>query len=146
MADLGLLNFEIGGDLTKYNQAMEQAKQQAQQLQTLLTSPAQNVKINLDISQAKQQAEEVSKSFRTIQMPIFNSGGFTSSIENMRVQLSQLTQRYNLLSEAERKAEGGQKLALNIQNLKSNINDATSNLSPNIEKANSSLGKHYSLT
>ena len=146
MADLGLLNFGIGGSIdSSYTQAIEQAKKQAQGLQDVLTSKTQNIKITMDTTNVRSEAEKVSESIRTIQMPKINTSGMSSSIESLRMDIKRLTTQYELLSKAERESEGGIKLSSNIQNLKTQLNDATSSLKPNIESANGALDKHYGL-
>ena len=133
MADLGLLNFGIGGSIdSSYTQAIEQAKKQAQGLQDVLTSKTQNIKITMDTKNVRSEAEKVSESIRTIQMPKINTSGMSSSIESLRMDIKRLTIQYELLSKAERESEGGIKLSSNIQNLKTQLNDATSNLKPNL--------------
>ena len=79
MADLGLLNFGIGGSIdSSYTQAIEQAKKQAQGLQDVLTSKIQNIKITMDTTNVRSEAEKVSESIRTIQMPKINTSGHIS--------------------------------------------------------------------
>lgn len=139
--DLGLLNFEIGGDNSKFNQAIEDAKKKAQELQTTLQGGTQSqaFKINIDTSAAKRDAQELQSSFRNIFTPSVSSSGLNSSIEALELSLKRLTERYRLLSDAQRNSSAGGEMLNGIKQQKSNLDSLYQSMNPSINKANEGL-------
>ena len=152
--DLGLLNFEIGGDNTKFMQALQQARQEATKLQEDLIPKTGKV----DTSTLNMATKGVTESMNNMgNAGAASFGKMSGEAKKLADTLRKLQEMYDKLQNKD--SIPGKSLKKNIDNIKSqlsqmspsvdrvasstkNVSSETKKVTTNIEKSNSALHKH----
>ena len=116
MADLGLLNFGIGGSIdSSYTQAIEQAKKQAQGLQDVLSN-GKGIQVNVNTEAFNTASTAAKQMGETI---VGSNAKSAESVRNLERALKQMQDLYDKLPN--KQSTSGNSLLTNIEKIKAEL-------------------------